>query len=107
MGSGPSMTTSTIHPGVTRFSLPAEPCVSSVLRRFVRELARGTNLSADEIADLQVSAANAFNNALAQRNSNGHGCVTLQVVADMDEIKVDVAYQELPPPSREKFIPRP
>jgi len=104
MGSGPSMTTSTIHPGVTRFSLPAEPCVSSVLRRFVRELARGTNLSADEIASLQVLVTNAFNNALTQQNSNGQGCIALRVVADMDEIKVDVAYQEFPPSG--EFVPR-
>jgi len=96
----------TIHPRITRLSLPAEPYAFSVLHRFIREIARGANLSMDEITNLQIAVTKGFNNALMQRNSTGQGCIALQVEARADEIKVDIAYQRfsfIPP--EEFFLP--
>lgn len=85
------MTTITTSTRITRFSLPAEPSASSVLRRFIREIARGTRLTQDEITRLQVSVTEAFISAIGNRNS-GDGRVVLEVDACDDEIKVDVSY---------------
>ncbi|HUV03818.1 MAG TPA: hypothetical protein VMX94_01780 [Armatimonadota bacterium] len=100
---GPSPASSAIHPRVIRFALPAEPCASSILRRFIRHLARGTNLSADEITSLQVLVTSAFNDAVTRRNSAGRGYVTLRILAHSDDIEVGIAYREFPLRPQEFF----
>lgn len=97
------MTTFTSRARITRFSLPAEPSAASVLRRFVREIARGTNLSLDEITDLQLAVTEAFNNALAKQTHPGEGRIALKIDARVDEIIVDLAYRETHFPPAEYF----
>ena len=97
------MLTSTARSRVTRFSLPAEQSASSVLRRFIREIARNTDLNADEITELQVAVTEAFNDALSQQKRVGEGRVALKIDARADEITVDLAYRETHFPPVEFF----
>lgn len=97
------MKTYTSSSRISRFSLPADPAASSVLRRFIREIARGTNLSAQEIAELQVAVTEAFNNALAEQKYAGEGRVALKIDARPDEIIVDLAYRDTHFPPAEFF----
>jgi anti-sigma regulatory factor (Ser/Thr protein kinase) len=97
------MAISTFRARVTRFSLPAEPSVSSVLRRFIREICRGTNLTSDEITDLQAAVTEAFNSALSQQKEAGEGRIALKIDARADEISVDLTYRETHFPPAEFF----
>ena len=91
----------TVRSRTTRFSLPAEPSAALVLRRFIREIARGTDLHADEITQLQHAITVAFNEALSQQKEVGEGRVALKIEDRPDEISVDLIYREThsPPPS--------
>jgi anti-sigma regulatory factor (Ser/Thr protein kinase) len=97
------MKTYTTRSRITRFSLPAEPTAASVLRRFIREIARGTNLTPDEITDLQLAVTEALNEALAQQKSPGEGRIALKIDARPDEIAVDLTYRETHFPPAEFF----
>ncbi len=97
------MTTYTSRSKVTRFSLPAEHSASSVLRRFIREIARGTNLSSAEVTDLQLAVTKAFSGALTQQKRAGEGRIVLKIDARADEIIVDLSYRETHFPPAEFF----
>ena len=97
------MKTYTTRSRITRFSLPAEPSAASVLRRFIREIARGTNLNADEITQLQLAVTQAFNEALCQQKEVGEGRIALKIDARSDEISVDLTYRETHFPPAEFF----
>ena len=73
------MTTYTSRSKITRFSLPAEHSASSVLRRFIREIARGTNLSTVEVTELQLAVTEAFSSALTQQKLAGEGRIALKI----------------------------
>lgn len=97
------MTTYTSRSKVTRFSLPAEHSASSVLRRFIREIARGTNLSTAEVTELQLAVTEAFSSALTQQKLAGEGRIALKIDARPDEIIVDLSYRETHFPPAEFF----
>ena len=97
------MTTYTSRSRITRFSLPAEHSASSVLRRFIREIARGTHLTSAEVTDLQLAVTEAFNNALTQQKLIGEGRIALKIDARPDEIIVDISYRETHFPPAEFF----
>lgn len=97
------MTTYTSRSKITRFSLPAEHSASSVLRRFIREIARGTNLSTVEVTELQLAVTEAFSSALTQQKLAGEGRIALKIDARSDEIIVDLSYRETHFPPAEFF----
>ena len=97
------MKTRTCQARVTRFSLPAEASAVSVLRRFIREIARSTNLSLDEISDLQITVTEAFNGALTQQKIPGEGRIALKIDSGPDEITVELMYRETHFPPAEFF----
>ncbi|MBP6963315.1 MAG: ATP-binding protein [Armatimonadetes bacterium] len=97
------MTTYTSRSRITRFSLPAEPSAASVLRRFIREIARGTRLTVIEVTDLQLAVTEAYNNALTQQKHPNEGRIALKIDARPDEIIVDLAYRETHFPPAEFF----
>jgi len=73
------------------------------LRRFIREIARGTNLTAAEVTDLQLAVTKAFSTALAQQKHAGEGRIALKIDARPDEIIVDLSYRETHFPPAEFF----
>jgi len=97
------MKTYTTGSRITRFSLPAEPTAASVLRRFIREIAKGTNLTPDEITSLQLAVTEAFNEALYHQKTPGEGRIALKIDARPDEIHVDLVYRETHFPPAEFF----
>ncbi|MDH7482711.1 MAG: hypothetical protein QHH26_12165 [Armatimonadota bacterium] len=97
------MKTYTSRPQITRFSLPADPAAASILRRFIREIARGTNLTPQEVTDLQLAVTKAFNEALCEQKVPGEGRIALKIDARLDEIIVDLMYRETHFPPAEFF----
>lgn len=88
------MTTSLVGGRTTVFSVPAEPCASPILRRFVREIARSSGLNGDDITRLQISVMLAFNSALS-RQENGDGArIDLTVTAGDEQVTFDLAYSD-------------
>lgn len=97
------MSTRASHSRITRFSLPAEASAASVLRRFIREIAAGTNLSVGEVTDLQIAATEAFNSALTQQSEPGEGRIALRIDSDPDEVSIDLVYRKTHFPPAEFF----
>lgn len=97
------MKTFTICSRVTQFSLPADSFSLSVLRRFVKEIAGGTTLRADEVSEFQTAVTKAFNSALSQQKHPGEGRIALRIHAWKDRIAVDLVYQETDFPPLEYF----
>lgn len=91
------------RPRITRFSLPADASSSSILRRFIGEIAGETSLSIEEISGLQVAVTEVFYDVLSQQRSLGEGRVTLRIDASDDEVTVDLAYRDTSFPPAEYF----
>ena len=88
---------------MTQFSLPAEPSASSIARRFIKEIAKGTNLSIGEVTDLQLAMTRDFNNALCHQKETGEGRIALRISVNADEITVKLVYRETHFPPAEFF----
>lgn len=90
-----------INSRITRFSLPADPSASSILRRFIRDIASSTNLNSEEIHRLQTAATKAFCSTIAEQNHAEEGRVTLKIDSSADKIVVDLRYREVHFPPEE------
>jgi anti-sigma regulatory factor (Ser/Thr protein kinase) len=88
---------------VIQFSLPADPSALSIVRRFIKEIAGGTTLRAEEVRNLQTTVTTAFNNALSQQRFPGEGRIALRIHAWTDRISVDLVYRETEFPPVEYF----
>lgn len=88
---------------VIQFSLPADPYALSIVRRFIKGVATGTNLGPDEVRNLQTTVTSAFNNALSQQRYQGEGRIALRIHAWADRIAVDLVYKETEFPPAEFF----
>lgn len=97
------MITITSQPRMIRMSLPADPLASSIMCRFIRDLAHGASISEERIGDLQYAATQAFEKALEQQESIGEGRIMLRINIDSDEITVDLTYRDTHFPPAEFF----
>lgn len=97
------MSASTTRTRVTRFSLPAERSASSILRKFVCEVACGTDLDRDEVQRLQLAVTDAFHDTVRGQTMPGEGRVALRIDASRDEIEVEMSYREVDFPPAEQL----
>jgi anti-sigma regulatory factor (Ser/Thr protein kinase) len=74
-----------------------------VLRKFIREIARETDLNSEEIQHLQRAVTDGFHDAVKHQVQPGEGRVVLKIDASRDEIEVEMSYREVDFPPAEQF----
>jgi anti-sigma regulatory factor (Ser/Thr protein kinase) len=76
-----------------RFTLPANASALCLVRRFIREVARSTSLTEEQIEGLQLAVTRVLNVALAG-NNNENDYVVLEIDTKPSGIQVDVKSHE-------------